>query len=366
MFKQIIASLKKKAVLWFVLTISLYALYLRLLHLSHHELWVDELCQLSIMRGSFFDLLRVIPATEYCSYLSGDFYLIYPFFKIFSYNKWGLAIPHIISTILGFFFLYLISKRYLKTIWGYVITFSVVCFNATLLQHATEIRTYAILPTLALATFYFSQELFDLNFNMSFKKQLAIGSFFILVIWFHFYGIMMLFYSVAFLLLFKIREKSFKIIVKDMIKFFSVVLCIAMPLWLISVFGQHQKRSWEHLNINPFIYIPNPLTEPIGFLKGIFGNLVGYKKFYFLLIGMLFPFVFRYDGRLKQIAFLIITVFIPIGIIYLSSLITWYYFVQRAFIWVMPFFALYLGWTWDSFILFIIQENNFLPPKDNT
>jgi len=90
--------------------------------LAQHELWSDELHQLGMMEGSFLDLIKLLPVKEYCSYLSGDYYLIYPFFKIFSYNKWGLAIPHIIATIIGFYILYLICKKYFKSIWGYIVS----------------------------------------------------------------------------------------------------------------------------------------------------------------------------------------------------------------------------------------------------
>ena len=154
-----------------VLFISAYALYLRLLKLNNHTLWCDEGFQLRIMKGSFITMINSLPQWEFCSYLSGDYILIYPFFKIFSYNKWGLAIPHILATILGFWLLYLICKRYFKTIWGYLITFTIVCFNATLINHATEIRTYAVLPTLALACFYLAQKLIDQNINMNIRKN---------------------------------------------------------------------------------------------------------------------------------------------------------------------------------------------------
>ena len=342
-----------------VVVISVYALYLRLVKLAHHKFWVDEEFQLSLMQGSFLDLLKAVPRAEYCSYLSGDYYLIYPFFKIFSYNKWGLAIPHIIVTILGFYLLYLICKRYFKTIWGYLITFSVVCFNGTLINHATEIRTYAVLPTLALATFYFSQQLVDQNINMNIKKKWAIGAFFVLVIWFHAYGIAILSLPLIFSLLTKWKDKSFVIILKHTVKFLSVVFLVAMPLWIYSVFGPHYV--WQTSNINTFQYIPNPLENMIGFSKAILGNLVGYKRLYFLLIAAIFPFIIPYKKRFQQMSFLIIAVFIPIGLILLVDIITKYWFLQRQFIWTMPFFAFFLGWSWDSFFEYVssVEERRF-------
>ncbi len=182
------------------------------------------------MKGSFTQIINWLPSHEFCSYFSLDYFLIYPSFKIFSYNKWGLAIPHIIATILGFWILYFICKRYFKTIWGYTITFSIICFNATLINHATELRTYAVLPTLALACVYLSQKLIDQNINMNIKKKWAIGTFFLLVIWFHVYGIVIISVSLLFTLSIKINDKNFKTILKDSLKFYLIVVSIAAPL----------------------------------------------------------------------------------------------------------------------------------------
>jgi len=303
-------------------------------------------------------MINSLPQWEFCSYLSGDYILIYPFFKIFSYNKWGLAIPHILATILGFWLLYLICKRYFKTIWGYLVTFGVIYFNATLITHATEIRTYAVLPTLALACFYLSQKLIEQNINMSIKKKLAIGGFFLLVIWFHVYGVAIVFFPLLFSLLTKIGNKQFKTILKDSTKFFLIVFCVTAPLWLISVFGPHPPyRPGE---ATTFQWIANPSKNPIRFFKGIFGNLVGFKKLYPLLAGVLFPFLIPYKNRLKQINLLFIMVFFPIGALLLVALVADYALMQRQFIWVMPFFAIFLGWSWDSLIHYICGK---LPSK---
>ena len=324
-------------------------MYLRLLELSNHTLWADEINQIKYMTVPFIEYVRRIPQQQFCSYLSGDYYLIYPFFQIFSYNKWGLAIPHIIVTIIGFYLLYLICRRHLITIWGYIITFSVVCFNTNLINHATEIRVYAVLPTLALGTFYFSQLILDPNIHLSRIKKLAIGAFFILVIWFHIYGILIFLFPIFFSLLTRRGDKPFP---KETIKFLIIVLFIAMPLWFYSVLGPHLPYDDNDI----FLYIPNPLENILGFLKAIFGNLVGYKKLYFLLVGIVIPFVLPHKERFKQILFLLVMICIPIGAIFLFDILTKYWFLQRQFVWVMPLFAFYLGWSWDSFLYIIFEK----------
>ncbi len=351
MLKNSIKSLCKNFTPFTVSIICLYALYLRLMFLHQHTLWVDELDQLSTMKGTFVDLIKLLPQHEFCSYLSGEHLLIYPFFKIFSYNKWGLTIPHIIATIIGFFILYFICKRYFKSAWAYFITFSIVCFNATLINHATEIRTYAVLPTLALATFYLFQRIADLNLKMNTAKKIAAIIFFILVIWFHVYGILMFVSCLLFTIFSKYQEKDFGIYFKNVAFFAAIILCLAMPLWLYSVFGPH--IAYVQFNLDPFKYIPNLFLDILGFFKGIFCNLIGYKKLYFLFLSVIVPFIFSYEDRRKQLLYLLFIIITPIASILFFDLKNKYWFLQRQFIFVMPLFAFFLGWAWDSFFILV-------------
>jgi len=193
---------------------------------------------------------------------------------------------------------------------------------------------------------------------MNIKKKIALGVFFLFVIWFHVYGIAIVSVSLLFPLLVKIGDKNFKTILKDSLKFYAIVLCVAAPLWLISVFGPHP--SYRPDDTTTFKWIPNPRTNLVGFLKSVFGNLVGFKKLYPLLAGVFFPFLLPYKNRLKQINLLFVMVFAPIGAILLAGLVTDYCFMQKQFIWTIPFFALFLGWSWDSLIHYIGEK---LPPK---
>ena len=341
--------IRKMFIPFSVTIICVYALYLRILVLFDRTLGTDELYQLVQMKGTFFELLKGLPELEYCSYLSGDYYLIYPFFKIFSYNKFGLAIPHIIATIIGFYLLYLICKMYFKSAWAYIITFTIVCFNGTLINHATEIRTYAVLPTLALATFYLLKKMADVDFISNIAKKIGAIIFFVLVICFHAYGILIFSSCFFTVILFKYKEKSFKICVKNAVPLGAITICLAMPLLIVSFLGPHLR--YDVPKIDAFQYIPNPIYNIIGFLKGIFCNLIGFKKLYFLLAGALVPFILHHNDRYKQLLFLSFIVIFPISVIFFSDIMHSYWFIQRQFIWVMPLFAFLLGWTWDSLFI---------------
>lgn len=354
MFRNRFSCISNNIIPVCVTAICIYALYLRIMVLSQHTLWADELFSLNLMKGSFLELLRVIPTVEYCSFMSGDLYLIYPFFKIFEYNKWGLAIPHILSTILGFYILYFICKRYFKSIWAYVVTFSIVCFNATLINHATEIRIYSVLPTLALATFYLFQKIADLNFNLSTKKKITFSAFFVLVIWFHVYGILMFVSCFLFTLLSKYNEDDFRASLRNAFYFIGIILGIAMPFWLYCVFGPH--FSYIQNNTGTFQYIPSPFQDAIGFLKSVICNLIGSRKMYFLFLGFIAPLIISYRDRYKQLLFLFLIIIMPICFILFWDVVGKYWFLQRQFIWVMPLFAFILGWIWDSIFMFLKRD----------
>lgn len=348
MLRNIFQFVKKNFIPISVTGICMYGLYLRLILLHQHTLWGDEVFQLSQMKGSFLDLLLSLPINDHAAYLEGDHYLIYPFFKIFSYNKWGLAIPHIIATIIGFYLLYLICKRYFKSIWAYFITFSIVCFNATLTYHSIEIRPYAVLPTLALATFYLFQKISDTGFKLTLKKRIGFTAFFILVIWFHIYGILMFISCLMFIIVARYLENNpdFKLYLRKSISFSAVILIITLPLLLYCIVGPRLLVPEDFQRT--FVFIPDPFQHIVGFLKGVICNLLGNKKLYFLFPGIIIPFVFSYKDRPKQILFLFFIIILPITLLLFADIVTRYYFIQRQFVWVMPFFAFFLGWSWDA------------------
>ena len=208
---------------------------------------------------------------------------------------------------------------------------------------------------LTLATFYLFQRLADLDFKISVQRKIAAVAFFSLVIWFHIYGIVIFTCNLIYILLFKYKEKNYKIYLRNAVSFIFVTLCIAMPFWLYSVFGPHLTRALVGYNI--FDFIPDPMLNMIGFLKGIFCNLIGRRALYFLIPGVVIPFVISYADRSKQLLFLIFLIIAPVGIVLLTDVMSKYYFLPRHFIWVMPLFAFFLGWAWDSFFMWLKRNS---------
>jgi len=336
-----------------VLPLTLYGLYRRFLFRAEQVLEGDELYQIRFCKRPFLEFLRDLPNYDFCRYLNGDYILTYPFFKLFGMNKWALAVPHMIITILGFYFLYLICKRNFTTIWGYLITFSLFAFNLTLIRHALEIRPYGFLPGLSLAVYYFIDLVLDRKIQFTKVQLWGIGTLFVFTIWFHPYGIMMMFFFTVFLVLARSGNiKAFFEIIKHIFLLYFIVFVIAMPLWFYSFFVNPVDITGRDV----FRYIPNPLVNSFGFFKGVFCNLVGYKMFYPLFIGLPIAFLLPHKDRRRQIGFFLTIVIMPIQIIMLMDMYNYYWFIQRQLIWIMPLFVFLLGWSFDSSIDYVSNK----------
>ncbi len=373
---RIISKFKKELI---VLAISLWALYLRVHHLARSEIDGDALWQVGFMQGmsSFFDLLKNLPKADHAGYLAGDFLIIYPFFKIFGWNKWALAFPHLVITFVGFYFLYLLAREHFKTTWAYVISFLIFSLNSNLIYHSVEIRAYAVMPALALMILYFSLKLFQENVTLSIKKKLGIGLVFVLTIWFHLYGLLMVFFAMAYAFIARFPEEKRGIVFRDVAKFVLCVLLIAMPLWCYSIFFAQTVNVKENAiarGISTFEYIPNPLTDLTGFVRGVFGNLIGFKTIHFfgfglkikwLVNGILLAFLFSPE-RWKQLGFFMILIVAPILLLLWADVSNHYWFIQRQFVWVMAWYAFFLGWCWDSVITAMVEwiKSKRQPPSE--
>ena len=331
-----------------VFLISLWGMYVRVDFRQARSLWHDEVYQIEPMNGSFLDLIKALPRYEFSAYLSGDHYLTYPFYRIFQDNVWGLALPHIMATILSFYFFYLVCKRYLTTTAGWVVTFLVFSSNATLIEKAFEVRAYAMLVLLALVSFYIGRMLDEEEFKFDRRKQWPFILFYVLLIWFHPYAIAIAFLPLVYFFGLRLGQVSLKAVLWRAVKFFAIVLPIAMPLWIISMFGPHLQVHFSPQAL--FGYIPSPVADPIGFLKGVFCNMMGNRVFYPLFL--LFPcaWMLPRPDRGKQIWFFLVMVIIPVVLMLGMDLATRYYFIQRQFIWAMPFFALLIGWCLESIL----------------
>lgn len=333
------------------LLLCLYGLYLRFKLYTQRELNTDELNQLNYTTSDhILPFWNKYTAAELTAF-PGDYLLTLPFIKVLGTSKWAIAVPHIIVTVIGFYFLYLICARYLKTALAWVITFSILALNSTLQYHSFELRPYAVLPTLYLAVFYFSETIVCNYQQTSRSKKFLIGLFFVLVVVYHAYGIMMIALCLFYFILSESKDRPFISSLRLIAPFAIGFSLIALPLFLwyaTRISDAYDYEAFVARNLNTFDYIPNPLTALNNFFRSVFNYLMGYKKIKFLINGIILCLLIPHPERFKQIGFFLVLIILPLECILSADVHTGYWFVQRQFIWIVPLYAFFIGWCWDS------------------
>lgn len=357
---------------------SLWGLYLRFLSSYGRSFWNDESYHLRVTAKAFKPFwLRTYYGDFSC--FPGDYLLTYPFIKffligkdlsneylVFNAHKWGLLIPHMLATVLGFFILFVICRRYFKTLWGYIITFILVCFHPTLIYHSFEFRTYAFLPTLALASFALMDVLF-LNYEqMSRWKKALMAFFFLFVSIFHAFAILFLFLPACYFLTWEWKNNHKHLWKKPVAIFLFVVFAVACFLWLwymgLGPFVGHKLFVSPK---NVFYFLPDPHKNLNEFLYTLIVTIfLGQKHLTFLFGGILLYLIVPNKNKIKQSVFFFIFVVVAVVLVFLAVYINKYWFLPRQFLWTIPFFAFYMGWCWDSLMdrlaLNKIISNNYL------
>lgn len=361
------AFFKKHLNLLIVLGVSLWGLYLRFVCLRDRAFDGDDLYQYECMKGAFKAFWLPQKYGDFSSF-PGDYLLNYIPIQIFGLDKWGLATAHILATILGFYLLYRIGQCYFQTWVGYLVCFMVVALNSTLIFHSFEFRPYAILPVLGLVGLLFAHRCLDSlkrwnNLTVFFAAVLIVITFN-----FHAYGpalfLMPLFCVIVTALIGPNRSAVVDTIKGNKLKISLFVLAtlLAIAIWL---YYTSFNNSWvppsAYDEIHTFQYIVNPLENPAQFLKSIFGNLIGDKRLYFLLFSIVVALFIPLRRRWEQFTFFGLLVALPIALILIADIKGHYWFLQRQFVWVMPFFAIFLGWQWDSiYSYFLTRKTNRL------
>ncbi len=330
-----------------------YGLFLRYQCLLGRQLWNDELNQLRNTVGKFFPIWHRLTNGEMTCF-PGEYLITYPFVQWFPTNKWGLAIPHILATLLGYYFLYLICRKYLKTSAAFIIVFFLVTFNQWLIYHSFEFRPYAVLPTLALGCFYLAGRIVDDYAQLTYWNKFGIWFFFVFTVFYHPYGLLILGLCLAFFMLARFSGNSLGKTFLQLRHFLLLLAVVALPMFGWYASGTSQI-VYGHLNlhIHTFDYIPNPIDHFDSFWRSVANFLLGSKKygakFLPLVIGL--ALLVPTQNRGRYWLFLLILIIFPIEFILLSDVTREYWFIQRQFVWVMPWYAFLIGWAWDGLIL---------------
>lgn len=334
-------------------------LFLRFKKLAGRDLWNDEIYQLSMTTGHFKPIWQRVTSGDLTCF-PGEYLINYPFVRFFGGSKWLINIPHYIATFFGFYFLYLICKKHIKTSWGFAVAFLVLCFNANLIFHSFEFRPYAVLPTLSLASFYFAEMIVSDWPQLSRLKKFLIGGFFIWVIVYHAYGVMIVGLCLLYAIMAEAGKRPYGNIIKDMRLFLLSVGLLGFLLFIWYILG----TWWECLqggSRNTFDFYPNPassLSDFSRFFRQISFNLMAHKNFgqKHLALGVWIAFLLPNKDCFKQMGFFLLMIVLPIMLILESDLRSGYWFLDRQFIWVMSLYAFFLGWCWDAIIVYVMGK----------
>jgi len=285
-------KVKKYKIPLVCLCISLWALVPRYQVFSDPTLVGDEIYQY-IMLVDVVKPFRML--TQYGDFSSfpGDYIITYPFLKIFGPTSWGIRVPYIVLHMFLFYFTYLVCKNYFKTIFGYVVTFGILCLNTTLIVHSFEFRPYAVLPTLAIVSFYVADLVINKEIELGFPKKFFIVFFYLFTFVYHAHSLFFISIPILYFTLDKLNRKSFTKIWNNNFKLYSIIILIGGGIWLWYSIGTYINIQNDNFTVikklDTFQFIPNPSISLIGFLKGIFGNLIGNKKLYFYCLNKAEP-----------------------------------------------------------------------------
>lgn len=334
---------------------SLYGMFLRLRYLAERGFWADEVWSLQVLQQPFKPFWQRLNYTDF-TYFPGEYMINWPFVQIFSPNKWGISIPHIIIAALTFYFLYLICKRYLHSIFAWAVVFLLMAAQRELIFHQLEMRAYSVLPFLSLAAFYFCDEIISDRYILTRSRKILITLVFIFITVYHVYGAIILFFTFVYFILRESGKRPFKAIILRNLGFLVILCLVCLPLFLWYAVGSPQVYKNSGYLAYTFEYIPNPVEDCLGFIKTNLCNLIGRKTFYPLAIFLLVPFILPTRVRLQQIGFLLVLIVLPIMAIFYPNLLIGYHVLQRQYTWAMPLMAFLIGWCLDSLIDFVEEK----------
>lgn len=325
--------------------------YLRFETLAHRVWWTDEIVQLEALRGYSLKNLLVSYLPIIPGGFPGDYLLTWPMAQVTS-NKWALAAPHIMATLLTFGLFLKIRRDERGHPLATAVALLMMTLNRNLIFHDFELRPYGVLPLLALGSYWATDRMFHRQTYTRQDAVLWIGWVFTLLL-FHTYGILILGSLWMFQLLKSIPlSRLVRAQVWRLAGLTALAVTLALPLWLFyaKVPGTHH---------DPFAYCRPSVS---GVLAFFLGNLGDWGWRFSWIPGTLLMFsscFFVQDTRWRpHLLFILVLLVIPLGMIFMSDVLCHYWFVQRQFTWAMPLWALAIARSMDLWT----NRNSFEEP----
>lgn len=339
--------IKKCSLIICLLLITAFGLYLRIDNFKHKHPDQDELFELQ--KISNLDLGRVLSRTEFYgdhTSFPGEFLLNYiPVSLVLGEDVainvgemkvtglslddfWRLAYVKIAITVLGFICLIFLFKDS----WYGIVGLLMYSVNPHLVYHAFAIRPYSVLPELAIFNFM----LCGLCFNRRWA-WLPYSLLFFFTCIYHAYGILIALLPLAYYCL---KHKKVPWL-------FSWVVLVSVGCWAYyasyNSFGMTPNAV--QTQVSAFEYMPLD-----GFSLRLFTALTGGGLLMYCIAPVLMVRAFKMNWL-----FVLVLVILPLLLVMGVSIKTSAWILPRYFIWVMPWFIIYVVMELKSFC----EENLF-------
>lgn len=319
----------------------------------HRDFNVDERMELNAGSGPLMPFWKLCFYGESHSF-PGDYLLTYPFIQIFNKTaalpgRVAVAIPHALTTLLGFYALWLLGRRYFTHPGAWLVTFTIFAVHRELVYHALGLRPYGTLAALGLTTFYILDSLMNPVLSPSRPKLILAWAALAATVVYHPFSLPMMVIFSIFLVFREWRKTGGLAFLRCHRSFWISLGAIAAPLWLYYMQGHPQNASHQGSGF-VFDYIPNPVVHPVGFLKSVAGNLLGSKIAYLLSLGVLLRLFWPPKNRWEIWSFGIVMIGLPILMYLTADVVLQYWFIQRQFVWVMAVYAFFAGLCWEGLL----------------
>lgn len=330
--------------------------YLRFQYRVKQDIWVDEIWTLKGLKLPFWEwLLNHLPNNDF--HFPGAYLVLYPLGHWWPEdNRFILSIPYMIISSVFFFLFAKVNwlrfldlgdiKQSIKGTWINVLALMLITYNSTLILYAFELRPYAVLPLLALVGLLLADKILDLKcFNL--WGVLAVCTY----VTFHNYALLMFMLGLAYcvaLRLTRAREKFWNWNVFSVYRPVMITLTVgallAVPiLWQLLHAPYLKSFDMTSMDANTHRWIYPGFKG----LTQVAALYYGFKRFRitifcFVILGSIQLLAKR---KWIPILFPVMWVILPTALIYWVDIVSHYWFVQRQFIWVMPFHAIFVAST---------------------
>ncbi len=311
---------------WIPLILFTFALILRLWKIDAHQIQLDEPFSLYHSSASLLDIFRMLPNENNPPL---HFLILHLSIEIFGIEPFYTRLLSTIFSALAVVYTYFLGREFLNFRTGLAAAL-LMCLSNLNIIYAHEVRVYSLFTLLAISTTYY---FFKMHFGLGEKKSFAFILSSLLLIYSHFFGIILL--AGLFLLPFTSKSVFYTNLKKRLIAFiWIIILYTPYTIILVNRFLATSEGNW----------VPKPnmshLTWGIGLFThlGKYTYMIEFVLFVYILLSILQKGLSTKKGNLLILLFS----FCYFSMFFASSYLPM--FIERYLVYLSPIF--YLGFVY--------------------